>query len=136
MKLGLNKTIELSVCNVINTGSYTSSSFTIYNGLDNSTKAAPCVIVSAHDAMQEGNLLGLYNVKISVIVKEKCEDTTINSSSLYDEVTTQLFAHSKNDYNVSGSLSVFDIFAEDQSAEVTDDTFIQTLNMSMYCIHS
>ena len=110
----------------------------IYKGFNNTSKTAPCVIVSATEARNEIHNIAIYRVKTDIIIKEIASDTTASNIGYTASTIYQAFLNGNNTIQFlnntnSGSYYVYDMMLNHIVNEEEGDAWVQTLSFDIVC---
>jgi|ERR1044071_1665617 hypothetical protein len=125
------KTTELAGATLVGTLGITGS---IYTGLDDETKVAPCVVIYAEDASEDFPKSGLYHVRTKVTVKEIAADTETTSSLSKTVFDAFLGSGVENNLMQSAiSYSVCGVFVDGSENTQEGDAWVQNMSFDIIC---
>jgi len=125
------KTTEAAAKSLVKTLPITASVFT---GIDNETKLAPCVIIQAESATEEFPFSGLFFVKTKIRIKEMAADTDTDSGlskTVFDafmdsNIATNLAAQ-------TSSYSVASVWVDNAENSIEGDACVQDMTFNVVC---
>lgn len=105
---------------------------TVYNGMDNATKVAPCIICTAGLGTEIYRDTGIYQIPFEITVKEMAPDTAV--SGTISPVVWGIFKNPNiiaNLNNQTPSVMIYDIFNVVDSKTESGDAWEQKITFTV-----
>ena len=116
-----------------------SSSLSVYPGMNNADKEAPCIVCYADDAVQEFDKIFVWHVRTNIIVKTMAEDmTNKNADSLADTTFENICDPSTVTAlgTYSDTLTVYDIQVKSMNRTFDGDAWITSLILDIVAVNN